>query len=215
MANGGGGAPKVYIVFEDPAVEAICVANWSSDGIGLTYEDAAAVTSIGTVFQNTTITKFMELNYFTGVTSLGGRTSNNSSSAFTGSTLMEVGLENITSLPSGYNLSSLSLTSVYMPNVVTMGRYAMNYCTNLQKIEIGGSLTTLSFGTWGGCSSLTTAIFHSVSPPTMSIQNFGGTPIANGTGFIYVPDNSVAAYQAASQWSSYASQIKGLSEYPV
>lgn len=62
-----------YIAFRDPAVEAICIANWSSDGIGLTMEDAAAVTSaqLGTTFQgNTQITSFEELQYFTGVTSV-------------------------------------------------------------------------------------------------------------------------------------------------
>lgn len=61
-----------YLVFVDPAVEAICVQNWG-DGVGLTMQDAAAVTSqqLGTTFQgNTQITSFDELQYFTGLTSL-------------------------------------------------------------------------------------------------------------------------------------------------
>lgn len=69
MMTVGGGSP--YIVFADPAVEAICVANWSTDGVGLTQADAAAVTSIGTVFKsNTSITSFNELDYFTHVTEI-------------------------------------------------------------------------------------------------------------------------------------------------
>ena len=60
-----------YIQFEDKAVEAICVANWSSDGIGLTEEDAAAVTTIGNAFYgNETIEYFNEFEYFTGITRL-------------------------------------------------------------------------------------------------------------------------------------------------
>ena len=37
--------------------------------------------------------------------------------------------------------------------------------------------------------------------------------IANGTGYIYVPDNLVEDYKVAANWSTYASQIKPLSEY--
>ena len=60
-----------YIKFVDPEVERICVANFSSDGIGVTYEDAAAVTSIYRVFVgNADITSFKELMYFTGLTSI-------------------------------------------------------------------------------------------------------------------------------------------------
>ena len=48
-----------YIVFADPVVEQICVANFSSDGIGVLTEDAAKVTDIGTIFNgNTEITSF-------------------------------------------------------------------------------------------------------------------------------------------------------------
>lgn len=62
-----------YIVFEDRAVEAICVQNFSSDGIGVTMQDAAgpfpsSVTD--SLFKdNTQITSFEELQYFTGYTS--------------------------------------------------------------------------------------------------------------------------------------------------
>lgn len=44
----------------------------------------------------------------------------------------------------------------------------------------------------------------------VSLRN---TPIANGTGYIYVHDSLVDSYKAANNWSTYASQIKPLSEY--
>lgn len=60
-----------YIKFEDPEVERICIANWSSDGVGLTYEDAEKVTDLGTAFKgNTSIVSFNELEYFTNVVNL-------------------------------------------------------------------------------------------------------------------------------------------------
>ena len=53
-----------YIVFKDPVVAKICAENWG-DGVGITPEQAAAVTNIGTVFKdNTEITSFDELKLF-------------------------------------------------------------------------------------------------------------------------------------------------------
>lgn len=64
---------KDYIHFKDPLVRSICVQNFSSDGIGLTYEDAAAVTTFGTTFDGVTgITEFDELQYFKGLTMASG-----------------------------------------------------------------------------------------------------------------------------------------------
>lgn len=64
---------KDYIHFKDPLVRSICVQNFSSDGIGLTYEDAAAVTDFGTTFDGVTgITEFDELQYFKGLTMASG-----------------------------------------------------------------------------------------------------------------------------------------------
>ena len=41
---------------------------------------------------------------------------------------------------------------------------------------------------------------------------FDNTPIASGTGYIYVSDNLVDTYKAATNWSAYASQIVAISE---
>ena len=45
-----------------------------------------------------------------------------------------------------------------------------------------------------------------------NINCFENTPIADGTGFIYVPDALYDAYLIATNWSVYASQIKKISE---
>ena len=57
---------KWWIRFEDPEVKRICIENWDKDGDGeLSMEEAAAVSSIGTMFANRTIKGFTELRYFT------------------------------------------------------------------------------------------------------------------------------------------------------
>ena len=70
---------KDYIQFADAEVERVLIANGvSSDGVGITMEDAAKVTNIASWFNgNTAIESFDELDYFTGVTSI-------SSNAFNG-----------------------------------------------------------------------------------------------------------------------------------
>lgn len=64
--------PENCISFADSEVERICVENFSSNGVCLTYEDAESVRDLGTVFQNNTaITSFDELKYFSGIGEIG------------------------------------------------------------------------------------------------------------------------------------------------
>lgn len=61
-----------YIPFADATVAEICRANFSSDGIGVTYADAAAVTDIGQLFKGRGIASFDEFRFFTGIRTLPG-----------------------------------------------------------------------------------------------------------------------------------------------
>ena len=97
------------IDFSDANVKALCVANWDTNHDGeLSYAEAAAVTSLGTVFKNkTNVTSFNELQYFIGLGSIGEQ-------AFYGCT---------------------SLTQVTIPeNVTTVGRLAFWNCPDLQTV---------------------------------------------------------------------------------
>ena len=134
-----------YIQFEDPAVEAICVANWSSDGIGLTEEDAAAVTTIGSAFsQNKEITSFDEFRYFTGVTSIRADWDNSTSAykgAFAGcSNLKKISLPNsLVNLGtySFYKCTSLSVDITDMLlNLTSIGEYAFYNCPITGKVAM-------------------------------------------------------------------------------
>ena len=81
MMQGGASGGK-YIKFKDPVVEQICISKWSSDGIGLTPEDAANVTDIGTTFTNNTeITSFTELPMF-GINKISERAFYNCTNLF-------------------------------------------------------------------------------------------------------------------------------------
>jgi len=89
--------------------------------------------------------------------------------------------------------------------------YCFNWAKNLERVDITSQqIKLIAEGAFAN-TALNTLIVRAVTPPTLENDDaLSATPIANGTGFIYVPDESVDAYKA--KWSTYAAQIKGISE---
>ena len=122
------------IPFADENVKEICVANWDTNGDGeLSYFEAAAVTDLGEVFKsNYSITTFNELQYFTGLTSIG-------ENAFA---------------------HCLNLTSVVLPNTVnSLESQAFYDCRNLLSITIPAAVTNIASSalSCGGLESIIVA----------------------------------------------------------
>ena len=92
-----------------------------------------------------------------------------------------------------------------------------NYCSKLPKIDLSplySAKITNSGQMFYYCSALTTVIIDNENVfPMTNVNMFTGTPIESGTGYVYVPDNLVDTYKTATNWSTYADQIKPLSEY--
>ena len=140
------------IVFADAKVKAICVAKWDTNGDGeLNKAEAAAVTSIGGFNNNADITSFDELQYFTGLTSIG-------SSVFSGcSGLTSVIIPNSVTSIGDYAFRNCSgLTSIIIPNSVTsIGSSAFYGCSGLISITIPNSMTSIGNSVFENCSGLT------------------------------------------------------------
>ena len=132
--------------------------------------------------------------------------------AFRGSSITSISCENVTTID-GYGLDSCgSLVDVNLPKVTTLKNYAMQKCTAVQRLDFQQKINCQG-AVWYGCSSLTALILRSNQMCGLGNANcLTSTPIASGTGYIYVPDNLVDTYKANTNWSNYASQIKGLSE---
>ena len=145
------------IVFEDSKVEELCVANWDTNGDGLlSYAEAAAVQTLGNVFQsNTSITSFDELRYFTGLSYISWP-----AFKYCSSLTSVVIPEGVTSIGDDAFFGCRSLTDVTIPSSVTsIGDNAFYYCS-LTSVTIPSSVTSIGDDAFFGCWSLTSVVIH-------------------------------------------------------
>lgn len=135
--------------------------------------------------------------------------------AFRGCTnLAEVNFSNAESIGGSAFYGCTSLISLDLPNVVDLSSNAFYGCTNLARanfpnvVSIGGNV-------FYSCRNLSALILcKNYIADLLNANTFTGTPIAGGTGYIYVPDNLVSGYKTATNWTVYEDQIKGLSQLP-
>lgn len=97
-------------------------------------------------------------------------------------------------------------------NVTTVANNALQTCTHVTSLVIGSSVTTIAQFAFAKMAALTEIVCKPTTPPSLGSATFNGT---NNIQSIYVPDASVAAYQADSGWSSFASIIKPISQRPT
>lgn len=243
-----------YVAIKDPEVLRVLLENNVGDGMGITVDEAEAVTTIGTWFaNNTAIASFDELQYFTGLTFLTTTSSANTGAFHICTSLVSIKLPpTITIIGDSTFFGCTALKSIgALTNVVKIRRFAFNETqafeelyvpactmfdgaiaqksnikriiapalqtingsfTQMQKLElldVGENLTSISvYSFWQMTTGLTTFICRATTPPTLASNNN-----LNFCSAIYVPDSSVDAYKAATNWSQYSDRIKPLSEY--
>ena len=201
------------ITFADANVKALCVANWDEDKNGeLSKDEAAAVTTLGTVFrEQTNISTFEELKYFTGLTSI-----------------------------SDYAFYRSSITGeLRVPgNIKSIGSYAFNGCNRLTSVILEEGVETVGWHAFSGpirmfsmpaslnnMSSMAIDPYVNVDPtssvfvPTGDLYVYirSAVPAAiNEFAFYYtfgdchliVPFGCLEAYKAASAWSHFKEYLE-------
>jgi hypothetical protein len=106
-------------------------------------------------------------------------------------------------------------TSVNLPECTTLNSYAFQKTEKIEKMDFP-KVNWLGAQVFNGCSALTALIFRHNGVVTMSNANniFASTPIASGTGYVYVPSALVDRYKTATNWINYASKIRAIEDYP-
>lgn len=109
-----------------------------------------------------------------------------------------------------YNLPKLVTDAANSTYAELVRTFEGNY--SLERIELKNNIV-ISTHCFRNCKVLKTLVLGEAAT-LKSTDAFDLTPIANGTGFIYVPDNKVNTYKTATNWRVFASRIKGYSEMP-
>lgn len=108
------------------------------------------------------------------------------------------------------------VVTAYFGDCSEINNSAFQSAGKMTYIYIGGQSPTIKSNVFAGSTSLTAVILSSDVVGSLSSTNaFTLTPIYSGTGYIYVPDDLVDQYKVATNWATYAAQIKGLSEIPA
>lgn len=135
--------------------------------------------------------------------------------------------------------SCSALSELYLPNVkdVQNASQSFNSCTSLKKIELPSSIynlastmfhscTALEYADAGkssgfantvfyNCSNLATLIIRKTDATAVlgNVNALYNTKIANGQGYIYVPESLIDNYKSATNWNTYSNQFRVLEEY--
>lgn len=128
-----------------------------------------------------------------------------------------------------------SLQSIAFPSSLrTIGNESFKHCSNLSSVTFSEGLTSIGEGAFMECDSLTsvtlpstvtyigTSAFSSLHSSMTEFTCLATVPptIHDSTLYltnncqIYVPDESVLAYQVADGWKTHSSRIIGLSNKP-
>jgi hypothetical protein len=106
------------------------------------------------------------------------------------------------------------IKSLVLPNVTRISPYAFRMCVSLERADFS-SLTFMGTYAFFRDSSLKTLIIRTnevcVLEHTVAFSN---TPIANGEGYLYVPAALVDEYKQATNWTTFADNIRAIEDYP-
>ena len=111
-------------------------------------------------------------------------------------------------------MACTSLSIVDFPKCKTIGSQAFMGCTDLKTISfpMGSAISSQAFQKTG----ILSAYFLGSSIPTLTSTNvFSSTPIASGSGHIFVRESLYSSWIAASKWATYASAIVSMTDAEI
>ena len=103
-----------------------------------------------------------------------------------------------------------SMQNVSLPLAENFNDWCFSTCTSLEELVLPMAeiFTRYVFRS----SGLKKLVLPKNVVARVAADTFLATPIAQGTGYVYVPDNLLDSYKSATNWSAIADQIKPMSE---
>ncbi len=215
--------------FKDNAVKALCVANWDADKDGkLTYDEAAAVTSLGSVFKGQSgLKKFSELYYFTSLTTIDDDAFNGCSNltdirlpkalkkvgarAFKGcGKLPQINLPSSVSQIGEEAFSGCKLLTAFeLPDELTaIEQGTFRNCAQISAIDLPISITRFGQEAFAGCTKLSSVTVKTFHPEklVMGEQVFADIDLSKAT--LNVMQGTKAYFSAADQWKDFGKIVQ-------
>lgn len=85
--------------------------------------------------------------------------------------------------------------------VTSISAWMFEGCENLTNVTIGSSITNIDGSAFSYCDSLSNIYLMCATPPTVEANNFTESQHVNA--MVYVPQGTLAAYQAADGWKGF------------
>ena len=104
----------------------------------------------------------------------------------------------------------VELARVELTDIKEIGSFTFNGCTALSLAIIGDTVTKIDSSAFLNCTTLARLVVKAATPPTLASNALNGCFKLTA---IYVPDEAVEAYKAATNWIGYASKIQPLSGF--
>ena len=133
------------------------------------------------------------------------------SGVFTNSAIQQADFPLVTTIGDGCFHVATYLTSANLPLVTALPNNAFR--SSAIRTADFAAVTNINRTAFTDCQTLETLIIRTPSVCVISDISIAlrGSKIAAGTGYIYVPDNLVDSYKAATNWVALANQIKPIS----
>lgn len=133
------------------------------------------------------------------------------SGAFASSAIQQADFPLVTTIENGCFQKATNLTSANLSLVTALPADAFR-SSSIQTADFA-AVTNINRTAFTDCTSLETLIIRTPSVCVISDISVAlrGSKIASGTGYIYVPDDLVDSYKAATNWVALANQIKPIS----
>lgn len=130
--------------------------------------------------------------------------------------LQSINAPNVTTLGS-YSFYKSGLERVNFPLAASVVTYGFFDCPNLEIADFG-SAKNIQQSALPNCDKLVALVLRktdAICTLATASNALSGTPIANGTGYVYVPAALIDTYKTATNWVNYANQFRALESYTV